>query len=113
MSGNYKVTSSTGQNHPFIVNDTITVLPNMYVTKQGIERSYPISQLNNMYLQAKGDDGYFFELYLEPAPQYGGLKIKATKKRIQYKGRSRVVYKGPRGGEYIMVKGEYVSVKKL
>lgn len=37
----------------------------------------------------------------------------ASTERIQMGGRSRVVYKGPRGGAYIKQGGEFVSLKSL
>ena len=42
----------------------------------------------------------------------GGGK-KPTKKRVVVKGKPKVVYKGPRGGEYIKQNGGFVSLKTL
>ena len=41
----------------------------------------------------------------------GGSNLKKSKQRIQMGGRQLVVYKGPRGGEYIKQKGKFVSLK--
>jgi len=44
----------------------------------------------------------------------GGNTIKTrTNKKVQTKKGSRVVYKGPRGGEYIKMNGGFVSLRKL
>jgi hypothetical protein len=38
---------------------------------------------------------------------------KPTQKRVKVGGKERVVYEGPRGGEYIKQNGGFVSLKKL
>lgn len=43
---------------------------------------------------------------------YGGSK-KRTQKKIKVQGKERVVYKGPRGGEYVKVGGAFKSLKSL
>ena len=39
--------------------------------------------------------------------------LKATDKRVTVGKAKRVVYKGPRGGEYVKMNGKFVSVKSL
>jgi hypothetical protein len=45
---------------------------------------------------------------------YGGKQAKQNKiktcEKIKIKGRERCVYKGPRGGKYIKVKGEFIKI---
>jgi hypothetical protein len=43
----------------------------------------------------------------------GGSRKKATKKRVKVGGNERVVYEGPRGGEYVKMNGGYVSLKQV
>lgn len=48
--------------------------------------------------------------------QYGGAtknNKKKTQKKVKVQGKERVVYKGPRGGEYVKVGGVYKSLKSL
>lgn len=49
-------------------------------------------------------------------PSSGGKpknNMTATKKRVTVGKAKRVVYKGPRGGEYVKVNGKMVSLKSL
>lgn len=40
-------------------------------------------------------------------------KMSKTKEKVKVGNAMRVVYQGPRGGKYVKVKGQFVSVKKL
>lgn len=46
---------------------------------------------------------------------YGGKKSshKKTQKKVKVQGKERVVYKGPRGGEYVKIGGAFKSLKSL
>ena len=51
-----------------------------------------------------------------PPPKAGGAKKnnkKKTKDTIVYKGKSRCVYTGPRGGKYIKYNNKYMSCKNV
>lgn len=43
----------------------------------------------------------------------GGATITATNERVIVKGRSRVVYIGPKGGRYIKTMGKFVRLTRL
>lgn len=50
-------------------------------------------------------------------PTSGGKKLKTkkilTNDKILYKGKNRAVYLGPRGGQYIKMKGEFVNISTI
>lgn len=43
----------------------------------------------------------------------GGASMKSTKQSVSTRYGPRIVYKGPRGGRYVKVKGEYVTLKSV
>ena len=54
----------------------------------------------------------------ELTPQDGGArkapkKLKKSSEKVKVGNVARVVYVGPRGGKYVKVKGQFVSVKKI
>lgn len=56
------------------------------------------------------------EEYTPPPPVKGGAKTnnkKKTKDTIVYKGKSRCIYIGPRGGKYIKCNNKYMSCKNV
>jgi len=60
----------------------------------------------------------FNNKYAELYPSNGGKKLPkkslvSTDKRVVFKGRTRKVYSGPRGGEYIKVTGEFFRIGSL
>jgi hypothetical protein len=57
-------------------------------------------------------------LYEKSSDSYGGCKKSSarhtkTDQRVRYKGRSRLVYVGARGGEYLKMNGRFVNLKSL
>ena len=61
---------------------------------------------------------YKVDLIYVPNPTAGGSSSKKrqpkkTDEKINIKGRTRSVYIGTRGGKYVKVKGEFVSVQSL
>jgi hypothetical protein len=48
---------------------------------------------------------------LNKIPKEGGKNKKSTKERINFNGKNRIVYVGPKGGRYIKNGGDFVRIK--
>lgn len=93
-------------------------MENVRVTElKKIDKNAKISQ-DLLWARSDTDEG--FQLYnwdgerwfMYSRVKYGKEYI-ATEKRVTVGKAKRVVYRGPRGGEYVKINKKYVSVKSL
>lgn len=102
--GRFNITFLDGTVEEIPIHDVKVLTPNT---------TYELSKDNTLITGPVPSDGkYNGDIVFNIRNITEGGK-KPTKKRVVVKGKPKVVYKGPRGGEYIKQNGGFVSLKTL